>query len=203
MVYVKVIGVTGGIGSGKSTVSRILKDLGAKIVDADKIARKIAVKGGKPLEDIVNFFGNEVLDSDGELNRKKLAEIVFNKSEKLEALNKITHGYIAEEIVKAVSYYRADNAADIIVIDAPIPIEHGFIDQSDEIWVVTANREIRISRIMERNGLSREDAEKRIDSQLSDEAYIRLADEVIVNEGSIEELENTVAKLFVKIKGIR
>ena len=199
----KVIGVTGGIGSGKSTVSRILKDLGAKIVDADKIARKIAVKGGKPLEDIVNFFGNEVLDSDGELNRKKLAEIVFNKSEKLEALNKITHGYIAEEIVKAVSYYRADNAADIIVIDAPIPIEHGFIDQSDEIWVVTANREIRISRIMERNGLSREDAEKRIDSQLSDEAYIRLADEVIVNEGSIEELENTVAKLFVKIKGIR
>lgn len=199
----KVIGVTGGIGSGKSTVSRILKDLGAKIVDADKIARKILVKGGKPLEDVVNYFGKEILDSDGELNRKKLADIVFNKSEKLTVLNKITHGYIAEEIIKAVSSYKADNAADIIVIDAPIPIEHGFIDQSDEIWVVTANREVRISRIMERNGLSREDAEKRIDSQQSDEAYLSIADEIIVNEGSIEELENTVAKLFVKIKGLR
>jgi len=203
MVCVKVIGVTGGIGSGKSTVSRILKDLGAKIVDADKIARKILVKGGKPLEDVVNYFGKEILDSDGELNRKKLADIVFNKSEKLTVLNKITHGYIAEEIIKAVSSYKADNAADIIVIDAPIPIEHGFIDQSDEIWVVTANREVRISRIMERNGLSREDAEKRIDSQQSDEAYLSIADEIIVNEGSIEELENTVAKLFVKIKGLR
>ena len=199
----KVIGVTGGIGSGKSTVSRILKDLGAKIVDADKIARKILVKGGKPLEDVVNYFGKEILDSDGELNRKKLADIVFNKSEKLTVLNKITHGYIAEEIIKAVSSYKADNAADIIVIDAPIPIEHGFIDQSDEIWVVTANREVRISRIMERNGLSREDAEKRIDLQQSDEAYLSIADEIIVNEGSIEELENTVAKLFVKIKGLR
>lgn len=203
MVYVKVIGVTGGIGSGKSTVSRILRDLGAKIVDADKIARKIVVKGGKPLEDLVNFFGSEILDADGELNRKKLAEIVFNKSEKLEALNNITHGYIAEEIIKAVNCYKTDNTTDIIVIDAPIPIEHGFIDQADEIWVVTASREVRIARIMERNGFSREEAEKRIDSQQSDEAYIRLADEVIVNEGSIEELENTVAKLYVKIKGVR
>ena len=199
----KVIGVTGGIGSGKSTVSKILKDLGAMIVDADKIARKIAVKGGKPLKEIVDYFGSEILDNDGELNRKKLADIVFNKSEKLEILNNITHGYIAEEIIKEVNSFKADNTSDIIVIDAPIPIEHGFVDQSDEIWVVTASREIRISRIMERNNLTREDAERRIDSQQSDEAYIRLADEVIINEGSIEELENNVAKLFVKIKGLR
>ena len=109
----------------------------------------------------------------------------------------------AEEIIKEVNSFKADNTSDIIVIDAPIPIEHGFVDQSDEIWVVTASRENRISRIMERNNLTREDAERRIDSQQSDEAYIRLADEVIINEGSIEELENNVAKLFVKIKGLR
>lgn len=203
MVKVRVIGVTGGIGSGKSTVSRILRDLGAKIVDADKIARKIVVKGGEPLKEIVNYFGSEILDEDGELNRKKLAEIVFNKPEKLQVLNNITHGYIAEEIVKTVDCLKAENAADIIVIDAAIPIEHGFIDQCDEIWVVTASRETRVSRIMERNGLTREEAERRIDSQQSDEAYIRLADEIIVNEGSIEELENHIAKLFVKIKGLR
>lgn len=199
----KVIGVTGGIGSGKSTVARILQDLGARIVDADKIARRIVVKGGKPLQDLVAFFGDEILDANGELNRKKLADIVFNKPEKLLALNRITHGYIADEIIRAVSCLKKDNAADIIVIDAPIPIEHGFIDQSDEIWVVTAGRETRVSRIMERSGFTREEAEERIDMQKSDDAYLGLADEVIVNEGSIEELENNVAKLFVKIKGLR
>jgi len=194
----KIIGITGGTGSGKSIVSRILRDLGAGIINADKIAREVVSKGGKALEELVQYFGSEILGSGGELDRKKLAEIVFNNFEKLEVLNSITHKYIIERIINSVNEAKGDNKAGITVIDAPIPIEHGFKDQADEIWVVTADRDLRIKRIMERDALTLEEALSRINSQFKDEDYLKIADEVLVNNGSIEELEKEVARLFIK-----
>jgi len=203
VIQLRIIGITGGIGSGKSTVSRILRDLGAKIIDADKISKEIVYKGGIALKELTEFFGEEILDENGELNRKKLSEIVFTDTEKLKMLNNITHKYIIERIYKEVERSRLEGDSDIVVVDAPIPIEHGFIDIADEIWVVSADKESRIKRVMERSGFTYEEALNRINSQMKDEEYIRIADKIIYNEGSIEDLEKDVVKLFINIKTSR
>lgn len=191
-----IIGVTGGIGSGKSTVSKILSDCGAEIVDADLIAREVTGKGGKALEELTAFFGNSVLDNKGQLDRTKMAGLVFGNPEKLEALNKITHKYIIIRICENIDRAKRDKKPDIIVIDAPIPVEHGFLDLVDSVWVVAADRNTRIERIMERSGLDRDSALKRIESQISDEAYLEIADEVIYNNGNKEELRMKVLQLL-------
>lgn len=199
----RIIGVTGGIGSGKSTVSRVLKDLGAKIIDADKVAREIVYKGGKVLDELTAFFGNEILDESDGLNRKKLGEIVFNNPEKLEVLNQIMHKHIVDRIVNDLNTAKSEGKWEIIVIDAPIPLEHGFIDLVDEVWVVVADKETRIKRVMDRSGLTYEEALSRINSQLKDEEYSRIADEIIVNDGAIEDLEKSVVKLFINARTSR
>lgn len=114
----RIIGITGGIGSGKSTVSRILSETGAKIVDADVIAKEVVRKGGKALDELMNFFGNGILNEFGELDRKKLSGIVFNSPEKLEVLNKITHKYVVEKIIENINIERHKNT-DTVVIDVP------------------------------------------------------------------------------------
>ena len=194
-----VIGVTGGIGAGKSMVSRILVDLGAKVVDADKIARDIVKPGEPALMELVNEFGKEILTGQGELDRQKLSQMVFGDNEKLEKLNKITHKYIVERIINLVEKEKRDKRFDIIVLDVPIPVKKGFLDIADEIWVVTADKETRIERIIKRSGFTREEAEKRIASLPGDEEYLEIADEVIENNSSLEELEKKVAKLYVKV----
>lgn len=194
-----VIGVTGGIGAGKSMVSRILVDLGAKVVDADKIARDIVKPGEPALMELVNEFGKEILTGQGELYRQKLSQMVFGDNEKIEKLNKITHKYIVERIINLVEKEKRDKRFDIIVLDVPIPVKKGFLDIADEIWVVTADKETRIERIIKRSGFTREEAEKRIASLPADEEYLEIADEVIENNSSLEELEKKVAKLYVKV----
>lgn len=196
----KIIGVTGGIGSGKSTVSRTLRDLGAAVVDADVLARNVTSVGGKAFDELVEYFGNEILDDKGELDRSKLASIAFGDKVKLHALNSITHKYISEKIFETVKLLSASDKWDIIVIDAPLPIEKGFMDLVDEVWVVTAEREARIKRVMDRSGLKYEAVSERIDSQLRDEEYLRIADEVLENTGTVEELEQAVVKLFLRKK---
>jgi len=198
-----VIGITGGIGSGKSTVARILRDLGAKVIDADRISREVTAKGKKALDDIVGTFGSGILNEDGELDRKKLADIVFNDPERLKLLEAIVHKYVIEEIEKRVNALKNEGNSDIIVLDVPIPVERGFIDLADQVWVVTCDMETRIKRIMERSCYTYEEAVRRINSQMREEEYLKIADEVIVNNGSIEELENAVAKLYIKIRSIR
>lgn len=194
----RIIGITGGIGSGKSTISRILYDLGARIVDADKIAREVVRKGEKAYEEITAFFGRDILDDGGELDRKKLAALVFDNKEKLEVLTSITHKYIIERMIQSIEKEKDEGKAEIVVIDAPIPVEHGFVDMVDEIWVVTADKDIRIRRIMDRSGYTLEEALKRVEAQKKEEEYLKLADEIICNNGGIEELEKQVARLFVQ-----
>ncbi|HOV24961.1 MAG TPA: dephospho-CoA kinase [Pseudobacteroides sp.] len=183
----KIIGVTGPIGSGKSTLSAYFAKKGATVIDADLLYREVVQKGKPALNEIADFFGNEVLDEDGGLNRKKLGQIVFEDKAKLDVLNKITHKYIIEEILNEVKKARERNA-DLLVIECPIPVEHGFLDVVDEVYVVVADEKIRAERIMKRNNLSFDDAMKRIRSQMTNEEYIKIADKVIINEWDFERL---------------
>jgi len=183
----KIIGVTGPIGSGKSTLSAYFAKKGATVIDADLLYREVVQKGKPALNEIADFFGNEVLDEDGGLNRKKLGQIVFEDKAKLDVLNKITHKYIIEEILNEVKKARERNA-DLLVIECPIPVEHGFLDVVDEVYVVVADEKVRAERIMKRNNLTFDDAMKRIRSQMTNDEYIKIADKVIINEWDIERL---------------
>jgi len=200
MIMLKIIGVTGGIGSGKSTVSRTLRDLGAAVVDADVLAKSVTASGGKAFEELVSYFGRDILDSNGELDRQKLADAAFSDKNRLDTLNAITHKYITQKIYDTVDLLKNTGKWDVIVLDVPIPVEKGFLDLADEVWVVTADRETRIRRVMERSGYTYDEVVKRIDAQLKDEEYIKLADEVLHNDGSIEQLEQAVVKLFLSKK---
>ena len=197
MVVLKIIGVTGGIGSGKSTVSRALRDLGAAVVDADVIARSVTSSSGKAYDELVDYFGKGIVGDSGEIDRSKLAQIVFTDKVKLDKLNDITHKYVAQKLYDTVETLKNTGKWDVVVIDAPIPVEKGFLDLVDEIWVVTAERETRIKRVMERSGFTYEEICSRIDSQLRDDEYLKIADEVLNNNECIEELEQAVVKLFL------
>jgi dephospho-CoA kinase len=183
----KIIGVTGPIGSGKSTVSHFFSKKGAHVIDADILYREVVQKGKPAVLEIVRVFGDEVLNGEGELDRKKLAGIVFNDKVKLEVLNGLTHKYIIEKIIEEVKKAR-ESKIEVLVIECPIPIKHGFIDLVDKVYVVVADKKVRAERIMKRNSLSFVEAMKRIESQMTNDEYISIADVVIRNDSDIDSL---------------
>lgn len=187
----RVLGVTGGTGTGKSTVCAILAEQGGAVIDADRIANSMQKKGSPAFAEIVAHFGEGILLPDGELNRTLLAGIVFAKHEELRILNGIVHRYVSAEMKACVRQAREENRR-FAVLDVPIPIEDGFFDTADCIWAVAANDDLRIRRIMARSGISEKEAQLRIASQLSNREYSELADVVIDNEGSLEELKKLV-----------
>lgn len=195
-----VIGLTGGIASGKSTVTALLKEKGAVIIDADKIAREIMSKGEPAWFEVLNYFGDEILNDDrSDIDRKKLASIVFSDKAKLEALNNITHPKIIEEIKKQVEEYKKAGKK-IIVIDAALLIEAGLDKIVDEVWVVAANEDIQLQRLMAREkDITKDEAVKRIKSQMPLAEKLKFADRVIDNNSSIEETKNQVDKIWTKI----
>ena len=190
-----VIGLTGGIASGKSTISSILKELGAYIVDADIIARSVVQKDEKAYNEIVQNFGKEILMSNGEINRKKLGHMVFSDSEKLELLNHITHPEIIKRVKKKVEEYK-HIGAKVIVIDAAILIEVGLDSYCDSIWLVTVDLETQIRRLMERDKCAYMDALNRINSQYTNEKKSQFADVIIDNNKPIKEVETKVKELW-------
>jgi dephospho-CoA kinase len=196
----KIIGITGGIGSGKSTVARILYRLGARIIDADIIARNVVKKGSPALCEIAGEFGTDVLNANGALNRRKLAGLVFGDAQKRDKLNGITHRYIAEEINNKIRRMRANEKNEFVVLDAALPIKKGFLDVSDVIWAVISDSKNRISRVMEKSEMTSDEIIARICAQPSDDEYIKIADSVIENNGTVEELEQKAAKLFMQLK---
>lgn len=186
-----VIGLTGGIASGKSTVAKMLKNMGAVIIDADEIGHSILNIGSKAYKDVVEYFGIEYLNSDGTLNRKKLGEHVFADEKELQTLNDITHKFILEKIFKDI-----EKSNGVVIVDCALLIETGIYRNVDEVWLVTANNNERIKRIMSRNGLSRESAIKRISAQLPDEEKAKYANAVIENNGSINELYDKLKSII-------
>lgn len=195
-----VLGVTGGIGSGKSTVSSILKELGAVIIDADIISRQVVMPGERALSELTEIFGEAILDEWGQLKRKQLANEVFSDNKKLQILNSIVHKYVSERIKDNVKEQLANNAK-IIVIDAPIPIRHGFLDLCDKVWTISASKETRVSRVMKRNGMTYNEAISRINSQIPDEEYKSIADTVIYNDNDFDYLKEEVKNQFTKLLG--
>lgn len=191
----KIIGLTGGIGAGKTTVALILKKLGAYIIDADKIAKEIVKKGQKTFEKLVNFFGPQILNNNGELDRKKLADLVFDDPKKLTVLNEITHREVYKKMREEIKILRDKGYQGIVILDVPIPNEE-FRKMVDEIWVVDTDIENRIERVIKKRGFTEEELRKRMDAQLKREEYLKIADRVIKNNGSIEELEDIVYKLY-------
>lgn len=174
-----VIGLTGGIASGKSTVAGILADLGARIIDTDKIAREIVKPGEPAWEQIKLTFGPQYLKFDGSIDRRALGNLIFSDATAREKLNAITHPLIKKEIADRIVVYRKQEPSGVIVIEAPLLLEAGMQPMVDEIWVVTAPEEMRLKRLMARDNLSREEALQRLKSQLPEEERLKYATRVI------------------------
>ena len=194
----KIIGLTGGIASGKSTVTRTLLDLGAIIIDSDELAHNI-MKPYKPAwKDIVKIFGTEILNPDETINRDRLGQIVFNDPDKLRELNQITHWRIAERYKEDLRLLRKEKPEAVVVMEIPLLYETHAERICDEVWVVWVDRETQMERLMKRDGISREDALKRIEAQMDLDEKARLADVVIDNRHSIEETNETATKNYIE-----
>jgi dephospho-CoA kinase len=193
-----ILGLTGGSGCGKTEACVILKEFGAAIINADQVARE-AVKAGSPgLHEILEEFGAEILTESGELNRRKLGDIVFSNPQQLEKLNKITHPHITKLILEQIS---ANCGNWLLVLDAPVLFESGLEDICTYTAAVCASDDVRLARIMERDGLTREQAQARIGAQKSCQEYAKKVDFIIENNGGKDILRQQIIRLIKKLKG--
>ena len=190
----KIIGVTGSSGAGKDTLCEILENnYNAEIVDADKIAKELSKKGTMYLKSIVDCFGSKIINRQGELNRKKLASIIFEDEKKREELNKLTFIYVVDEIKRRISKLKKD----IIVVNAPLLFESNLNQICDFVIAIIADRDIQIERIMKRDNLTKEAAEKRLNMQNSNEYFEENADYIIHNKESLKDLEKQLKKIKI------
>lgn len=193
----KIIGLTGGIGSGKSMASAYLKKLGFTVIDADKIAREIVEpdRQDSVLSQLEEAFGKSIFFDDGTLNRKKLADIVFSEEKNRQMLDEIMLSRIVQIIRERVSIYKK-NENKHIFIDAPLLFEANLDKDCDEVWVVDAPRELRLERVMLRDNVTKEHVEARIKSQISSEEKNKRATYVIDNSSTPEALQNKLQELL-------
>lgn len=187
----RVIGLTGGIASGKSTVSDYLAQKGVKIIDADKISREICEPGQPGYIKIVQEFGSGFLNSDGSLNRRKLGKLVFSDSGKLLVLESLLHPLIEKKIGQEM-----EGTDGPVVIDAPLLHKTGLDKLCGEVWVVTAPDDLRIKRILERDNITEEEARRRLESQIPQAELAKSADIVFVNNGMLEELHKQIDEVL-------
>ena len=195
----RIIGLTGGIGSGKSTVSQYLAKLGAVIIDADKVGHEAYSPNTDAWRKLVKTFGNRILTSDNTIDRKKLGAIVFGNPEELARLNAIIHPQITKIVKKRIDDYRR-KGINVIVLDAPVLFEANAKSLVDEVWVVVADEAAVIKRTLARTGLLEEQVRSRIHSQMSNEERIKRAQVVIHNDGTMQELRKKVKELWEQIK---
>ena len=193
----KVIGITGGIGSGKSTVSDIIKKNNFPVIDCDEISRELTQKDNTVLDEIRRCFGTSVFDDNGNLLRQDLANIVFSDSSKKESLEDIVVTRIFEIVRDDLSKHRS-LGTKLVFIDAPLLIETGLNRLCDVCVLVTADIETRINRVEKRDGISRDRVLERISNQMPESEKKAVADELIDNSGSIEYLNNSVERLINK-----
>jgi dephospho-CoA kinase len=195
----KIIGLTGGIASGKSTVSRVLKDLGAIIIDSDVVAHEIITPRRPAWNDIVKQFGPEILNSDMTINRGILGNIVFNDPAQLKILNQIVHPRVAERFIDDLQEIRSMQPDAVVVLDVPLLYEAHFDHMCDVVWVVWVDRETQKQRLMKRNNFNEKEATVRIDAQMSLDKKAGLADVVIDNSQGMEETIATATRNFKDI----
>jgi dephospho-CoA kinase len=191
----KVIGLTGGIGSGKSTVSQMLAELGAVVLDADKVGHEAYQPGTVVWKEVVAAFGQKVVAADGSIDRKKLGAIVFGDPAALERLNGIMHPRMHEMMAARIEEYRRQGVK-VVVLEAAILLEAGWVSLADEVWLTVASESAVVQRAKERTGLPEEQIRSRIRSQLSNEEREKQAKVVISNDGSLDELRAKVVELW-------
>jgi dephospho-CoA kinase len=193
-------GLTGGMGSGKTTVGKLFKALGAHVLDADEICRSLVEPGKPAWQETVDLLGNGILKDDQTLDRRKIADIVFNDPEKKKALEAILHPRVMEEEHAIYKDIQKSDPGALIIIDAALLIESENYRKVDKVIVIACDEKIQLHRIMAKNTFSREDAERRLQQQMPLEEKIKFADYVLRNDSGLSELEEKVEILFHQLK---
>jgi dephospho-CoA kinase len=193
------VGLTGGVASGKTAVSRVLKKEGAYIIDADQIARELVQPRKPAWREIIRAFGQEILEEDGSIHRKRLAEKVFADAKQRKRLNRILHPRIKKEMDRRTKEIGERDPEAIVVIDAPLLVELGTHRQMDKLIVVTSTRAQQIERLKDRNGANREEAVRIVSAQMPLEEKLKFADFVIRNEGSLAETKRKARQVFKEL----
>jgi dephospho-CoA kinase len=194
-----IIGLTGGIGSGKSTAAALLEQKGARIIDADRVGHEIYKGGSEGWREVVEAFGPEVVGPDGEIDRRKLGQIVFNSPESLKRLNAITLPHMRAELSRKLEELR-QAGTEVAVIDGTRLGAEGWHDLVDEVWLVTAPNEIARERVSVARNRSPEEVEAVLKSQLSNEERKKYAHEVIDNSGTLSDLEDRMEELWERLR---
>ena len=195
----RVIGLTGGIGTGKSTVSQYLAELGAVVIDADEVGHEVFQPGTEGWDDVVATFGKEVINAAGEIDRKKLGKLVFNNPEALSKLNGIVHPRAYNLVKSRLEEYRRQGVK-VVVVEVILLIEAKWTDLADEVWVVVASEDSVVKRLKQQRGMSEQEILARISSQLSTEERVKHADVVINNDGDIDEVKAKVRELWERLR---
>lgn len=194
----KIIGITGGIASGKSTVSSYLRELGQIVIDADEVVHDLQKKGGALYQVLVGWFGTEILQADGELNRKKLAALLFGSNEKLAKSANLQNPIIRKELAKRRDRALQDN--ELVFLDLPLLYELGYEDWCNQVWLIYVDKETQIQRLMARNQLTKEEAQLRVSRQMPLEEKRALADLVLENTGDLETLKSQIKQLVIEME---
>ncbi|MGG3800132.1 dephospho-CoA kinase [Metabacillus fastidiosus] len=190
-----IIGLTGGIASGKSTVSNMFKEKNITVVDADQIARDVVEIGEPAYKEIVQHFGKEILNNDETINRAKLGSIIFQSEEERKILNNIVHPEVRKEMMSQTEIAK-ENKEEIVVLDIPLLYESNLTHLVHKTLLVYVDENVQVKRLMERNNYTYEEAKMRMEAQLSLEDKLKLADHVINNNGTIGETEEQLNKLI-------
>lgn len=195
----KIIGLTGGYGSGKSTVAEFLAELGAMVIDADKVGHEIFKPGTKAWREVVGTFGQGIISTDGTIDRRKLGKIVFRDPDARVRLNHIMHPRIRERVEALIEEHEKAGAG-IVVIEAPLLLEAGWKSKVDEVWVTSIPQATVINRLREQKGTPESESLARIRAQLSDEDRISQADVVIYTDCTLDELKDRVTELWHELR---
>lgn len=196
----QVIGLTGGIATGKSTVSAILENAGAVIIDADRIARMVVKKNMPAYRQILDKFGKSVLLPDGEIDRTALGNLIFNDPQKKQLLNTIVHPYVRKETDRQLKQLEKNNPDALVILDIPLLFEAGMGSDLSEVIVVYAPEPIQVKRLMQRDHISHADAMARVRSQMPIEEKKKLATMVIDNSGTREHTRKQTLEIFQRLK---
>ena len=193
------LGLTGGIATGKTTISNYLKSIDIPVLDADEYARKVVEPGTPGLAEITNTFGEQVLRADGSLNRKLLGQIVFNDSSSRQTLNDITHPRIQQMMADEL-HRLAEQQIPLVILDIPLLLENQNVAGADAVMVVTIPESLQLTRLMQRNNLTEKEAQSRISAKMPLVEKEKLADFVIDNSGTISSTQKQVEKVIQKIR---
>ena len=195
----KIIGLTGGIGSGKSTVSQFLAELGAVVIDTDKVGHEAFKPGTESWQRVVAAFGRSIVTADGNIDRKKLGEIVFDSSVELLKLEQIIHPAISEIVIARIEEYR-QQGVKVVVLEVPLLVEAGWASLVNEVWVTTAPEPVILRRLEERTGMTEQESLARMRSQLPSEERLKHADTVIDTNCTLDELRKKIKELWCRLQ---